>query len=138
MGRRTIPVTSNLLGMIAAIDQRLTELADSDIPKRLHSIEEKLDSINPKLLSIEHVDRFYSAAKTVLTAREACEYMGITDSHLYKLTSTGRIPYYTPTGKLVYFDRCELDDWLLRNRYFNETTICNDNDKPTADTGQPV
>ncbi len=66
MGRRTIPVTSNILGMITSIDQRLTELTASDIPKRLHSIEEKLDCINPKLLSIEHVDRFYSAAKTVL------------------------------------------------------------------------
>lgn len=106
--------------MIESINQRLTELIDCDIPKRLHSIEEKLDYINPKLMTIEHVDRFYSEVKTVLTAREACEYMGITDSHLYKLTSTGRIPHYKPTGKLVYFDRSELDDWLLRNKIDNK------------------
>ncbi len=106
--------------MIVSINQRLTELVDCDIPKRLHSIEEKLDYINPKLMTIEHVDRLYSEVKTVLTAREACEYMGITESHLYKLTCTGRIPHYKPTGKLVYFDRSELDDWLLRNRNSNE------------------
>lgn len=70
-------------------------------------------------MTIEHVDRYYSEVKTVLTAREACEYMGITESHLYKLTSTGRIPHYKPTGKLVYFDRSELDDWLLRNKINN-------------------
>lgn len=119
MGRRKIPITESTLEMIVSINQRLAELVDCDIPKRLHCIEEKLDYINPRLLTIEHVDRFYSEVKTVLTAHEACEYMGITESHLYKLTSTGRIPYYKPTGKLVYFDRSELDDWLLRNKIDN-------------------
>lgn len=122
MNRRKLPVTGSLLDMITSIDRRLTELTDSDMPKRLHCIEEKLDSFNPKLLTIEHVDRFYSEIKTVLTAHEACEYMGITESHLYKLTSTGRIPCYKPTGKLVYFDRSELDDWLLRNRIYNNNS----------------
>ena len=119
MGRRKIPITESTLEMIVSINQRLTELVDCDTPKRLHSIEDKLDYINPKLMTIEHVDRYYSEVKTVLTAREACEYMGITESHLYKLTSRGRIPHYKPTGKLVYFDRSELDDWLLRNKINN-------------------
>jgi excisionase family DNA binding protein len=97
------------------------------LPKRLHCIEEKLDYINPRLLTIEHVDRFYSEVKTVLTVAEACEYMGITESHLYKLTSAGKIPHYKPTGKLIYFDRSELDDWLLQNRTYNEIIQDNDN-----------
>jgi excisionase family DNA binding protein len=116
MGRRKIPITESTLEMIISINQRLTDLVECDIPKRLHSIEEKLDYINPKFLTIDHVDRFYSAAKTVFTVAEACEYMGITESHLYKLTSSGKIPHYKPTGKLMYFDRSELDDWLLCNK----------------------
>jgi len=106
--------------MIVSIDQRLTELIASDIPKRLHCIEEKLDYINPRLLTIEHVDRFYSEVKTVLSVAEACDYLGITESHMYKLTSGGKIPHYKPTGKLIYFSRSELDDWLLHNRVLNE------------------
>lgn len=136
MNRRKLPVTGSLLDMITSIDRRLTELTDSDMPKRLHCIKEKLDSFNPKLLTIEHVDRFYSEIKTVLTAHEACEYMGITESHLYKLTSTGRIPYYKPTGKLVYFDRSELDDWLLRNRIYNNNT--KETDGTESDNAQAV
>ena len=72
------------------------------------------------MLTIEHVDRFYSEVKTVLSVAEACDYLGITESHMYKLTSGGKIPHYKPTGKLIYFSRSELDDWLLHNRVFNE------------------
>jgi len=126
MGRRKTTLSDNALEMIISINQRLTELVNCDIPKRLHCIEEKLDYINPKLLTIEHIDRFYSEVKTVLTVTEACEYMGITESHMYKLTSNGKIPHYKPTGKLIYFDRSELDDWLLQNKTYNE--ISNDNE----------
>ena len=118
MRRKTL--SDSTLEMIVSIDQRLIELIASDIPKRLHCIEEKLDYINPRLLTIEHVDRFYSEVKTVLSVAEACDYLGITESHMYKLTSGGKIPHYKPTGKLIYFSRSELDDWLLHNRVFNE------------------
>ena len=80
MGRRKTTLSDNALEMIISINQRLTDLVNCDIPKRLHCIEEKLDYINPKLLTIEHIDRFYSEVKTVLTVAEACEYMGITES----------------------------------------------------------
>ena len=81
MGRRKTQISDSTLDMIVSIDQRLTELVNSDLPKRLHCIEEKLDYINPRLLTIEHVDRFYSEVKTVFTVAEACEYMGITESN---------------------------------------------------------
>jgi len=54
--------------------------------------------------------------KDVLTFEEACTYSGISKSHLYKLTSSNSIPCYKPGGKLVYFKRSELIDWLLSNR----------------------
>jgi excisionase family DNA binding protein len=54
--------------------------------------------------------------KDVLNFDEACEYLSISASHLYKLTSTRQIPCYQPNGKKLYFRRCEVDEWLLRNR----------------------
>ena len=132
MGSRKTQMSDSTLEMIVSIDQRLTELVNSDLPKRLHRIEEKLDCINPRLLTIEHVDRFYSEVKTVFTVAEACEYMGITESHLYKLTSAGKIPHYKPTGKLMYFDRSELDDWLLQNKTYNEILSENETNRNSA------
>lgn len=54
--------------------------------------------------------------KSVLTFNEASEYLGLSHSHLYKLTSADEVPYYKPNGKKLYFKREELDRWLLRNR----------------------
>ena len=41
---------------------------------------------------------------------------GMSKSHLYKLTCSRQIPFYRPNGKLVYFDRQELEGWLKQNR----------------------
>ncbi|MCH8902875.1 MAG: helix-turn-helix domain-containing protein [Bacteroidetes bacterium] len=54
--------------------------------------------------------------KKVLSFQEAAIYTGYSSSHLYKLTSWGKIPHYKPAGKFLYFNREELDKWLLRNR----------------------
>ncbi|NMB37451.1 MAG: helix-turn-helix domain-containing protein [Bacteroidales bacterium] len=54
--------------------------------------------------------------KEILTSEEAARYMGISKSHLYKLTMRQEIPHYKPTGKMVYFRRDELEQWLQQHR----------------------
>ena len=54
--------------------------------------------------------------KTVLNFSEACAYLDLSQSHLYKLTSARHIPHFCPQGKKLYFRREELDVWLQRNR----------------------
>jgi excisionase family DNA binding protein len=70
------------------------------------SIDDRLKSIEALLLS----------QKTVLTFGEVAIYTGLSKSYLYKLTSTGGIPCYKPQGKFVYFNKQEIDQWLLQNR----------------------
>ena len=74
-----------------------------DIVKRLDKIERLLESQN-------------LVRKSILNLNETCQYLELSQSHLYKLTSTGAVPHYKPNGKKIYFKREELDDWLLRNR----------------------
>ncbi len=54
--------------------------------------------------------------KTTLNFNEACKYLDVSPSHLYKLTSTKQVPHFCPQGKKLYFKREELDAWLQRNR----------------------
>ena len=54
--------------------------------------------------------------KEVLNLNETCKYLDMSASHLYKLTSQKQIPHFCPQGKKLYFQRAELDQWLLRNR----------------------
>jgi excisionase family DNA binding protein len=61
--------------------------------------------------------------KEVLNFNEACQYLDVSQSHLYKLTSTKQIPHFCPQGKRLYFKRLELDQWLQRNRKTTEDEI---------------
>lgn len=54
--------------------------------------------------------------KEVLTSDEAARYLGVSKSHLYKMTMGRKIPHYKPTGKMCYFNRVELEEWLQSNR----------------------
>jgi len=76
---------------------------DELILERLSQIEQKIDE--QALLQ-----------KSVLNFNEACRYLEISPSHLYKLTSTRQIPHFCPQGKKLYFNRQELENWLQRNR----------------------
>lgn len=56
------------------------------------------------------------AAKNVLTLEDVAALTGLSKSHLYKMTCRKEIPYYKPNGKLVYFDRAEVETWMKQNR----------------------
>ncbi len=61
-------------------------------------------------------DNVIFTSKEVLTSDEASRYMGISKSYLYKLTMRQQIPHYKPMGKMCYFNRHELEQWLQGNR----------------------
>jgi excisionase family DNA binding protein len=74
-----------------------------------------MDSINidDRLTRIE---KLLLGNKAVLDFEEVAYYTGLSKSHLYKLTSTGGIPCYKPSGKRIYFNKSEIDSWLLSNK----------------------
>ena len=54
--------------------------------------------------------------KSVLSAPEAAAYMNVSLSYLYKLTMARKIPFSRPLGKMMYFDRVQLEQWLMSCR----------------------
>lgn len=76
-----------------------------EILKRLSDLEVLLKNKEDKLLSF----------------KEACEYLGYAPSYLYKLTHRRLIPCYKPTGKILFFTKVELDDWI-RGKYGKRET----------------
>lgn len=64
-----------------------------------------------------------SYQKEILTSDEAAKYMGISKSYLYKLTMRQQIPHYKPMGKMCYFNREELEQWLQSNRVSTSNEI---------------
>lgn len=87
-------------------------------------IQNKMEEILKRLEIIEkHVLDQNIILKNVLNFNEACKYLELSQSHLYKLTSAGTIPHYKPNGKKLYFNRAELEEWLLRNRNTTQEEI---------------
>ena len=54
--------------------------------------------------------------KEVLTLSEAAAYLNLSKSYLYKMTMKKEIPYFKPMGKVCYFNKSDLDNWLHQNR----------------------
>jgi len=57
------------------------------------------------------------AAKKVLTMDDVSLLSGLSKSHIYKLVSWKKIPHYKSSGgKLTFFEKDEIEQWLLQNR----------------------
>lgn len=89
------------------------------IYERLIAIEKTIDTIGPAEKLIERIDeleKMVKQTKHVLGFSEACKYIGVSGSLLYKLTAAKEVPHYKPRGKMIYFNREEIDEWLLQNK----------------------
>ncbi|MEO6704806.1 MAG: helix-turn-helix domain-containing protein [Ginsengibacter sp.] len=53
--------------------------------------------------------------KKILSIDEACQFLGYKKSYLYKLTSSGLLPFSKPNGKKIFFEREKLENFMLRN-----------------------
>lgn len=77
------------------------------------------------------VDKIAQYHKEVLTFDEAARYTGLAKSYLYKLTANKMIPHSKPTGRLCFFERVELDKWMLEN------PVKTNNKQPNAESKRP-
>ena len=73
------------------------------------TISEKLDRLQEQLSEIQTKDQ------RVLNIKQVAELTGLSKSTIYKFTHTKKIPHYKQ-AKHLYFDRQEIEDWLLANK----------------------
>lgn len=72
----------------------------NEVLSKLNELEELLRRKNDKPLNFN----------------QAAEYLGFSHSYLYKLTSRKIIPCHRPTGKMLFFSKAELDDWIFSSK----------------------
>ena len=58
----------------------------------------------------ESIDQLLQQDEKPLSFSEAAEYLDVSKSHLYKLTSQAKIPHFKP-NKRLYFYKIELTEW---------------------------
>lgn len=96
---------------------RRIELLEMQI-KELRTVDPVV--INERFKAIE--DALYTT-KDILNMKEVCQYLDISQSLLYKLTCSGEIPHFKPRGKMIFFEKKELIEWIKRNRENDSTPI---------------
>jgi len=75
-----------------------------------------LSKIEELTLKLEKIEQLLLTQKKVLNFNEVMLYTNLSKSYLYQLTSNGGIPCYKPNGKHIYFNKEEIENWLLNNR----------------------
>ena len=61
--------------------------------------------------------------KPILTLSETALFLGVKESQIYKLTSQKAIPHSKPNGKIIYFVRDELIEWVRQGRVMTTSEI---------------
>ena len=66
-------------------------------------------------MRVEELEQMLFLTKYVLCFDEASKFLNLSKSYLYKLTSGNLIPLYKPQGKMLYFEKADLEAWLRQN-----------------------
>lgn len=120
MRHRKTTMGNNAFSKYMAQMEEIISMMTSEKPiERIKTLERKINEVE-KIKSIEasirQIKEQMWTVKETLTIHEASVYLGVSESYIYKLTSSKQIPHYKPNGKLVYFNRKELCKWVMRNR----------------------
>ncbi|WP_410877850.1 helix-turn-helix transcriptional regulator [Myroides sp. DW712] len=77
-------------------------------------ILEKLDYLE-QLIIANH--------KEILSVEELEKYTGFKKSYIYHLVHYSKIPYAEPNGTYLFFQKSEINEWLLKNKYLSDNQI---------------
>lgn len=70
--------------------------------------------LNKRLKNIEKMSVL--AAKRMLSVKDVSLLTGFSETYIRKLVRESKLPYYRPMGKMIFFDRAEIDSFLRTNR----------------------
>ena len=85
--------------------------------------EPTMEVVFEKLVRIEQIVMGLNLnSKEVLNFHEACQFLGLSSSHLYKCTSQGKISHFKPSKK-IYFNRQDLIEWMQQNRVCSNSEL---------------
>ena len=98
----------------------MSEVNETKKNQAVHEGDRKFTDLQSRVQTLENL--CYSA-KEVLNLEEAASFLGIAKSTLYKMTHENRIPFYKPAGKLIYFEKSVLLEWIRSNRIMSEAEL---------------
>ena len=89
------------------MEQQGTNQTIEVLEKRIAFLENALSKCNTDSM-------LNKGGRPLITMSEASQLLGLKKQTISVLVSKGKIPFYKPNGKNIYFDAEELNSWLRR------------------------
>lgn len=78
---------------------------------------------NEFLSELREIKELLQLQQPILSLRQFCKFADISEDYAYKLTSSGKVKYYRPTGKKIYIDREDAIEFLKQNPVANKKKV---------------
>ena len=99
---------------------------DNRLQRQIEELQKRMDAVEDIL----------DNAKEVLSVEEAARFMDIARSSLYKMTSDRSIPFYRPNGKMIYFEKADILEWIRKNRVMSVMYYDDKEQEPVSRSGE--
>jgi len=93
-----------------------------DVPKIISELFIDIENGKYKSSTKKNVNEA-ADIETIFNTKEACSYLNIAKSTIYKLTSNNAISFYKPNGKNMYFKKGDLDDYLTQVKHISNSDL---------------
>ena len=94
------------------IENWVKSLVSDEVKKMIDAQKENVNRDMLRDIIGEEVRKALDQKKDLMKIEEASEFLGLSKSYIYKKTMTGEIPFYRPLGKVLYFEKTALVDWI--------------------------
>lgn len=71
----------------------------------------------------EEIIKELAPPPSIMSFSEAASYIKVSEAHLYEMNVKRVIPFTKPGGKLVYYQKRDLDKWISRNPVHSKEEI---------------
>ena len=110
------------------------------LEKRIELLEmqvKELKTVEPDVINerFKEINEALYSTKDILNMKEVGLYLDISQSLLYKLTCNGEIPHFKPRGKMIFFEKKELVNWIKQNHYY---PVVENNDPITPESNDSI
>jgi len=78
------------------------------------------------LHKLNRIEKHIFGLKSILNVEELADYTGFKKSYIYKLVHENLIPFSKPNGKVLFFERKKIDEFLLQNASKSKDEISNE------------
>lgn len=110
----------DILDRLEAAQTFLTHAEDiEEVILKLQNLDiyiRRFGSIRELANHMQFIEKKMYLFKEFLTVSEAADFIGLSCSHVYKMTSNHEIPVYKPNGKNIFLRRDDLNDWISKNK----------------------